>query len=116
MTDALTAKRLEINGIVQGVGFRPFIYQLAILHGLKGEVANTATGVSLTIEGPEKDLRQFIGELPNQTPPLAHIVEMAETAEPVKVNVRAVSKINIIDLCFICLLYCVYYMMYKVIN
>ena len=84
MTDALTAKRLEINGIVQGVGFRPFIYQLAILHGLKGEVANTATGVSLTIEGPEKDLRRFIDDLPARKPPLAHIVEVAETPEAVK--------------------------------
>ncbi len=84
MTDATSAKRLEINGIVQGVGFRPFIYQLANRHGLTGEVANTATGVSLIVEGPTSRIQQFIGELPNQKPPLAHIVEMAETAEPVK--------------------------------
>ncbi|MFO7714753.1 carbamoyltransferase HypF [Desulfosarcina sp.] len=84
MTDAFTAKRLEINGIVQGVGFRPFIYQLAIQHGLKGEVANTATGVSLTIEGPENELRQFIDDLPVRKPPLAHIVAVEETSETFK--------------------------------
>ncbi len=84
MTDALTANRLEINGIVQGVGFRPFIYQLAKHHGLKGEVANTATGVSLILEGPENDIRQFIDDLPTKKPPLAHIVEVSVTPEAVK--------------------------------
>ena len=79
MTDARTAYRLEINGIVQGVGFRPFIYQLANHHGLKGEVANTATGVSLVLEGPENDIRQFIDDLSIKRPPLAHIVEVSET-------------------------------------
>jgi hydrogenase maturation protein HypF len=84
MTDALSANRLEINGIVQGVGFRPFIYQLANHHGLKGEVANTATGVSLIIEGPENDIRQFIDDLPTKKPPLAHIVDVLATPEAVK--------------------------------
>ncbi|MBC2709844.1 MAG: carbamoyltransferase HypF [Desulfosarcina sp.] len=84
MTDATSAKRLEINGIVQGVGFRPFIYQLANHHGLKGEVANTATGVSLVLEGPENGIRQFIDDLPARKPPLAHIVEVSAMPEPVK--------------------------------
>ncbi len=84
MTDARTAYRLEINGIVQGVGFRPFIYQLANHHGLKGEVANTATGVSLVLEGLEKGIRQFIDDIPVKQPPLAHIVEVSEAPEPVK--------------------------------
>jgi len=84
MTDARTAYRLEINGIVQGVGFRPFIYQLANHYGLKGEVANTATGVSLVLEGLEADIRQFIDDLPVKKPPLAHIVEVSETPEAVK--------------------------------
>ncbi|BBO69560.1 carbamoyltransferase HypF [Desulfosarcina alkanivorans] len=83
MTEALTSKRLEINGIVQGVGFRPFIYQLANHHGLNGEVANTATGVSLMIEGPEDRIRQFIDDLPNRKPPLAHIVDVSVSPAPV---------------------------------
>lgn len=84
MTNALSANRLEINGIVQGVGFRPFIYQLANHHGLKGEVANTATGVSLIIEGPENDIRQFIDDIPTKKPPLAYIVDVLATPEAVK--------------------------------
>ena len=81
MADAIEAKRLEINGIVQGVGFRPFIYQLANRHGLNGEVANTATGVALVLEGPASRIQQFIDDLPRRKPPLAHIVEV--TAQPV---------------------------------
>ncbi len=83
MTDAPTATRLEINGIVQGVGFRPFIHQLANHHGLKGEVANTATGVSLVLEGPGARIRQFVDDLPRRKPPLAHIVEISARPESV---------------------------------
>jgi len=68
MTNTPTENRLEINGIVQGVGFRPFIYQLANHHGLKGEVANTATGVSLILEGLQNDIRQFIDDIPYDRP------------------------------------------------
>ncbi|RPI20556.1 MAG: hypothetical protein EHM70_26345, partial [Chloroflexota bacterium] len=46
MAQDVEARRLQINGIVQGVGFRPFVYQLAVRYGLKGEVANTSTGVT----------------------------------------------------------------------
>jgi hydrogenase maturation protein HypF len=66
------------------VGFRPFIYQLANHYGLKGEVANTATGVSLVLEGPENDIQQFIEDLPTKKPPLAHIVEVSTTPEAVQ--------------------------------
>jgi hydrogenase maturation factor HypF (carbamoyltransferase family) len=92
MTDARTANRLEINGIVQGVGFRPFIYQLANHHGLKGEVANTATGVSLVLEGPENDIRQFIDDIPTKKPPLAHIVEVSGHLKPSRVLPRFPSS------------------------
>ncbi|MGD9281186.1 MAG: acylphosphatase, partial [Desulfobacterales bacterium] len=51
MPDNHSAKRIEVNGIVQGVGFRPFVYNLAHQYGLKGEVANTAAGVSIHIQG-----------------------------------------------------------------
>ena len=77
-----TATRLEINGIVQGVGFRPFIYQLARHHGLTGEVANTATGVSLLVEGPSDRIQSFIDDLPRRKPPLAQIVEISRVEAP----------------------------------
>ena len=83
MTAATSAKRLEINGIVQGVGFRPFIYQLANRYGLKGEVANTATGVALILEGPPDRIRQFTDDLPHRKPPLAHIVEITEKPQAI---------------------------------
>jgi hydrogenase maturation protein HypF len=83
MVDAIEAKRLEINGIVQGVGFRPFIYQLAKRHGLAGQVANTATGVTLVLEGPASCIQQFIVDLPHRKPPLARIVEIVEYTEKI---------------------------------
>ena len=69
-----------IQGIVQGVGFRPFIYQLAIRYDLAGYVANTAEGVDIEIEGPDKDIRRFIDTLDDKHPPLAHIAS-ADWAE-----------------------------------
>jgi hydrogenase maturation protein HypF len=75
------ARKLQVNGIVQGVGFRPFVYQLALRHGLKGEVANTSSGVSIHIEGPADRLRAFESDLTGETPPLAHIVEVASRPE-----------------------------------
>lgn len=83
MTAATSAKRLEINGIVQGVGFRPFIYQLANRYGLKGEVANTATGVTLILEGPSGRIQQFVDDLPHRKPPLANIVEITEKPQAI---------------------------------
>jgi len=77
MVHALQARRLQVNGIVQGVGFRPFVYQLALRHGLKGEVANTSAGVSIHIEGPAEQIRAFESDLTDKSPPLAHIVEVS---------------------------------------
>ncbi|MBF0099587.1 MAG: carbamoyltransferase HypF [Desulfobacterales bacterium] len=67
------AKTININGIVQGVGFRPFIYQLAQKYYLSGEVANTAMGVSIYVEGLEKDIDSFCSDIVSKKPPLAQI-------------------------------------------
>ena len=77
MAQTYGAKRLLVNGIVQGVGFRPFVYQLAVRHGLKGEVANTSAGVIIHIEGSSEQMRAFESDLTEKSPPLAHIVEIA---------------------------------------
>jgi len=58
MANEVTAKKLHVNGIVQGVGFRPFVFQLAEKYGLKGEVANTSSGVSIHIEGMAEQLQR----------------------------------------------------------
>jgi hydrogenase maturation protein HypF len=71
------ARTLEINGIVQGVGFRPFVFQLAFRHRLAGTVANTASGVRIHIEGPPGGIDGFYTDLTTQAPPLAAIVELA---------------------------------------
>lgn len=65
--------QIEVQGIVQGVGFRPFVYTLARKHGLGGEVFNDSRGVRIEIEGEEQALRDFLEALQAQPPPLAHI-------------------------------------------
>ncbi|MCX5717293.1 MAG: carbamoyltransferase HypF [Nitrospirae bacterium] len=62
---------INIKGVVQGVGFRPFVYNLAKSLNLKGTVTNTADGVAIDIEG--KDITSFIGRLPKEAPPLSEI-------------------------------------------
>ena len=77
------SKRIQINGIVQGVGFRPFVYKLANAHQLKGQVANTATGVLLHIEGPDETIESFCHDVKEKAPPLAHITELVVQAAPI---------------------------------
>lgn len=54
---------LAVNGIVQGVGFRPFIHKLVQDYNLKGWVKNTANGVEIEVEGNEEILYKFIEDL-----------------------------------------------------
>ena len=84
MTENCVAKRLKVSGIVQGVGFRPFVYQLAEQYGLKGEVANTSSGVSIHIEGLPEQVASFETDLAAKSPPLAYIVDISERRETVK--------------------------------
>ncbi len=66
-----SAYRILINGIVQGVGFRPFIYNLAIRYHLDGWVKNTSGGVEIEVSGTEADLKSFILNIENEAPPLS---------------------------------------------
>ncbi|MCK5206314.1 MAG: carbamoyltransferase HypF, partial [Desulfobacterales bacterium] len=84
MIQEYAARRLEVNGIVQGVGFRPFVYNLANHYGLKGEVANTSSGVSIHIEGPLDRIQSFETDLAAKCPPLAHVIEVSGRSETVK--------------------------------
>lgn len=65
--------RLLIKGIVQGVGFRPFVYNLAQAKGIKGSVCNSGRGVIIEAEGPETRLKEFCTSLQAQPPRLARI-------------------------------------------
>ncbi|WP_066629017.1 carbamoyltransferase HypF [Clostridium magnum] len=64
---------LKIEGIVQGVGFRPFVYNQAVSLNLKGWVNNNSEGVHIDIEGQEEELNSFIYSLKHKHPTLARI-------------------------------------------
>jgi hydrogenase maturation protein HypF len=83
MAEDTVARKLTVNGIVQGVGFRPFVYNLANRHHLKGEVANTSSGVVIHIEGLEGNIDGFAADLTAKHPPLAYIVEVSHRQAPV---------------------------------
>ncbi|PLX96921.1 MAG: carbamoyltransferase HypF [Desulfuromonas sp.] len=69
----VTRCRLEIEGVVQGVGFRPFVYQLASRFTLTGSVLNDSRGVEIEIEGEPWAVDAFIKALQTELPPLASI-------------------------------------------
>lgn len=71
---------IQIRGIVQGVGFRPFIHQLAGKCHLAGEVRNDSRGVSLEVEGTEAALGEFLRQIPSNAPPLA-VIDSIQWAE-----------------------------------
>jgi hydrogenase maturation protein HypF len=76
--------RIKINGIVQGVGFRPFVYKTAIELGLKGYVLNSTSGVEIEVCGAEKNLELFVERIKNEHPPAAFIKEFyAEEKEDI---------------------------------
>ena len=78
-TPTLSLINVSVRGVVQGVGFRPFIYQLATRHNLKGWVCNTSEDVRIEIEGDFRDIEQFLGGLREQAPPLSHIEDITVT-------------------------------------
>jgi len=66
-------KLIKIQGIVQGVGFRPFVYRLAKEHHLNGFVLNNSEGVSIEVQGDDDTVKKFIYDLENKAPPLSRI-------------------------------------------
>jgi hydrogenase maturation protein HypF len=69
----LKGLRIHITGIVQGVGFRPFVYGLATRLTLNGWVRNTSAGVDIEVDGQQKDLDAFLNALRTEAPPLSRI-------------------------------------------
>src|SRR5215216_4501674 len=68
---------ISVQGIVQGVGFRPFIYSLARRHGLTGLVRNDAEGVHIEAEGSPEELELFLQDIREKAPPLAVVEAVA---------------------------------------
>lgn len=73
---------LKIRGIVQGVGFRPFVHKLVRRCGLSGYIKNTSSGVALELEGERPALERFVALLPEQAPILAVIESMEASYSP----------------------------------
>ncbi|USN98003.1 MAG: carbamoyltransferase HypF [Phycisphaeraceae bacterium] len=79
-----SAVLVSVRGVVQGVGFRPFVYRLAHEHGVKGWVLNGTDGVRIHAEGPVDVLDRFVGAIEREAPAAAAIASCrAEPAEPV---------------------------------
>jgi len=74
---SLKLASISVRGIVQGVGFRPFVYGLAVKHNLKGWVYNTSEDVKIEVEGKAEAVGQFEQELQTKAPPLAYIENIA---------------------------------------
>jgi hydrogenase maturation protein HypF len=70
-------KRIDISGIVQGVGFRPHVYRLAERFHLTGNVRNTSAGVTVAVQGESAAIRRFVDSLANEAPPLAKITSIS---------------------------------------
>jgi hydrogenase maturation protein HypF len=66
-------REVVVRGVVQGVGFRPFIYRLAMEEALAGFVGNNTGGVTIEVEGAEERLEAFLARLRSEQPPLARI-------------------------------------------
>ena len=70
------AKIIKVRGLVQGVGFRPFIYKLAVRLNLKGWVENRNDGVVIKVEGEQEVLNQFQILLPKEASPVSNITSL----------------------------------------
>lgn len=91
MKHLIHAKYIEITGIVQGVGFRPFVYRLAKKYGLKGEVLNTSFGVSVFVEGELDQIRLFSKKIQSEAPDHSLI----DTIKIKNMNIQGFSDFSI---------------------
>ena len=75
-------RHIEVSGIVQGVGFRPYVYRLATGRQLRGTIRNTSAGVTIEVQGPAETVQDFVEHLPTEAPPLARITSFAVNEVP----------------------------------
>ncbi|WP_406230611.1 carbamoyltransferase HypF [Nocardia sp. NBC_01009] len=93
MTGARARRRLIVRGVVQGVGFRPFVYTTAAELALSGSVSNNSSGVIVEVEGAPADLDEFTRRVRHRPPPLA----VVESVHEVAVAVRGGTGFRIAD-------------------
>jgi hydrogenase maturation protein HypF len=75
-------RQIEVSGIVQGVGFRPYVYRLATTRHLNGTICNTSAGVTIEIQGPVETVLDFIERLSTEAPPMARITDLTVRDSP----------------------------------
>ncbi len=74
---------VHVTGRVQGVGFRPFIYRLAVRHGLRGYVINLGdAGVEAVVEGPTESVEAFVKSIQAEAPPVSEITGIHSSYRP----------------------------------
>jgi hydrogenase maturation protein HypF len=81
---ARVRRRLHVRGVVQGVGFRPFVWELAHRHGLAGTVCNTSGSVLIEVEGAPRAVDAFAAELRARPPRLARITAVEDAEVPLR--------------------------------
>ena len=81
MTDGLKAYKIQISGLVQGVGFRPFIYRIALKNSILGWVENNNEGVTILAEGSDSQIKHFIADIHSLAPVAATIASLKKTVE-----------------------------------
>ena len=69
----ITRSQILVRGLVQGVGFRPFVYSQASLRDLRGRVRNNTAGVLIEVEGKSSDIEKFVSDITLNAPPLSAI-------------------------------------------
>ena len=80
----LVARRIEVRGVVQGVGFRPFVWRLAERHGVAGRVRNASGVVEIHAEGAPEVLEAFTAAIAGEAPPLARVEAVSWTPAAVE--------------------------------
>ena len=68
---------VRVTGVVQGVGFGPFVHALAVRLGLSGQVGNDSAGVFIEVEGDRRAVKEFLAAVRDQAPPLATVDEVS---------------------------------------
>ena len=84
---------IHIKGCVQGVGFRPFVYQLAQKYKLYGEVSNSSDGVHIILNAKKEDLHSFLSDLKQLSPPLSKV----ESISSKLINPRDFDSFKIVE-------------------
>jgi hydrogenase maturation protein HypF len=81
--EVLGREVVKVRGVVQGVGFRPFVYRLAQEEGLAGFIGNDTDGVTIEVEGPSERVESFLTRLRAEAPPLSRIDSVTvQSAQP----------------------------------